>query len=293
MNTFEFFRFRFHLRALDAVEFPRVSANAIRGALGALLGANTPPDAARRLFTPGAALGPSPSGLADWPRPFVLRTGRLDGAVLRAGDGFFFDVHLFDGCIAMFSHMRNAFEQFATRGIGPGRGRAELARIEQLDTEDRAEPVSGAPGLPCVVSLEPGPETAARVCVRFLTPTELKCKGRLAAQPEFPVLFGRLRDRLSTLRALYGAGSLEIDCRGMGERAAAVRLVRAELAWEEIRRRSARTGQVHPLGGFTGIAEYEGPLTEFLPWLRAARWAGVGRQTVWGKGDMRVVGQGA
>jgi len=45
---------------------------------------------------------------------------------------------------------------------------------------------------------------------------------------------------------------------------------------------------VHSLGGFTGEAEYEGDLAEFLPWLRAARWVGVGRQTVWGKGELRV-----
>ena len=36
-------------------------------------------------------------------------------------------------------------------------------------------------------------------------------------------------------------------------------------------------------------AEYAGHLAEFLPWLRAARWVGVGRQTVWGKGDVRVL----
>ena len=33
----------------------------------------------------------------------------------------------------------------------------------------------------------------------------------------------------------------------------------------------------------------QGDLAEFLPWLRAARWVGVGRQTVWGKGDVRVL----
>jgi CRISPR-associated endoribonuclease Cas6 len=54
-------------------------------------------------------------------------------------------------------------------------------------------------------------------------------------------------------------------------------------------RKSGRTGQVHPIGGFTSEAEYVGPLAEFLPWLRAARWVGVGRQTVWGKGDLRVL----
>jgi CRISPR/Cas system endoribonuclease Cas6 (RAMP superfamily) len=51
-------------------------------------------------------------------------------------------------------------------------------------------------------------------------------------------------------------------------------------------RRSSRTGQVHPWGGFTGAAEYQGDLAEFMPYLRAARWTGVGRQTVWGKGEI-------
>jgi CRISPR/Cas system endoribonuclease Cas6 (RAMP superfamily) len=63
---------------------------------------------------------------------------------------------------------------------------------------------------------------------------------------------------------------------------------RCELHWEQVSRRSGRTGQVHSIGGFTGEAVYEGALAEFVPWLRAARWVGVGRQTVWGKGDVRV-----
>ena len=68
----------------------------------------------------------------------------------------------------------------------------------------------------------------------------------------------------------------------------AIELRRSEVVWEQVKRKSGRTGQVHPIGGFTGEAEYAGDLAEFLPWLRAARWVGVGRQTVWGKGDVRV-----
>jgi len=44
-------------------------------------------------------------------------------------------------------------------------------------------------------------------------------------------------------------------------------------------------GQRHPLGGFVGEAEYEGELAEFLPYLRLGKWVGVGRQTVWGRGN--------
>jgi hypothetical protein len=123
--------------------------------------------------------------------------------------------------------------------------------------------------------------------VRFVTPTELKGAGQVAERPEFAILFARLRDRISALRALYGAGPLQIAFREMGERAATVRLRRLEIEWEKVERRSGRTGQTHPIGGFTGEAEYEGDMAEFLPWLRAGRWSGVGRQTVWGKGDIR------
>ncbi len=74
----------------------------------------------------------------------------------------------------------------------------------------------------------------------------------------------------------------------MGERAAAVRMTRCELQMHEVDRLSSRTGQRHPLGGFVGEAEYEGESREFLPYLWAGKWTGVGRQTVWGKGEMKV-----
>ncbi len=104
------------------------------------------------------------------------------------------------------------------------------------------------------------PEHAARIRVQFLTPTELKSR-------DLPS-----RDRFSTLRSLYGPPrSISISARGRT-------------------RRSSRAGQTHPLGGFTGEAEYQaeydGDLDEFLPYLRAGQWTGVGRQTVWGNGEI-------
>ena len=93
--------------------------------------------------------------------------------------------------------------------------------------------------------------------IRFVTPTELKSEHKLADRPEFGILFGRLRDRVSTLRTLYGAGPLDIDFRAMGERAAAVRLTHCELKRANADRLSSRSGQRHPLGGFVGEVEYK------------------------------------
>jgi len=307
--TFEFHRFRFHFRSAGTLFFPVYkSGNIVRGAFGAIfrklvcipschdaktchIRADCP---YARVFEPQAARGEGPSGLADWPRPFVFRAAQLDGRTIRQGEAFHFDVHIFDVRDPALPYFVLAFAQLAREGLGPGRGRAELSAVDQLDLhEARMAQVFDGEQLrmhelaaPNTVDLSGTPEHVDRVRVRFVTPTELKSGRQVAERPEFGILFGRLRDRISTLRALYGAGPLEIDFRGMGERAAAVRMTRCDLQRMDVDRLSSRTGQRHSIGGFVGEAEYVGDLGEFLPYLQLGKWVGVGRQTVWGKGEL-------
>ena len=255
----------------------------VRGVCGIFLRKAAPPAVYSRLFEPGAQLGPAPSGLADWPRPFVLRATHLDGLTCEANGFFSFDLHLFDLHQAVLPYFQAAFAEWAASGIGPGRRRARLDCVDPLDLQDQI-----SSSVTCSLALDPEPAPIERINVRFVTPTELKSGGALVDRPEFGVLFARVRDRIATLRALYGQGPLALDFRGMGERAATVVLNRCELTWQDAARTSSRTGQTHPLGGFTGDAEYQGVLQEFVPWLRAARWTGVGRQTVWGKGEIHI-----
>lgn len=301
---FEFFRLRFHFQAADPLWFPpQGAANTVRGAFGYALrqvacrcGADrhTRDCAYARIFEPRDLARQGPSGFAEWPRPFVLRTRHLDGQFFSPRKPFNFDVHLFDLRIPALPCYVEAFSLIAHEGIGPGRREARLISVEQLDVNDR---VLGRvwDGKKCAPLFEPAsvPLTengaAASCAIRFLTPTELKCDGGLAAQPHFPVLFARIRDRISTLRALYGPGPLEIDFRALGDRARSIEMARCQVEATRVERRSSRTGQLHPLGGFVGEAEYRGALGEFLPYLEAARWTGVGRQTVWGKGEIAIV----
>lgn len=283
---FRFYPLRFCFQARDAIYFPPgKSSNILRGAFGTIFrrlvcdpscpGARecefreTCPYA--RIFEPRAPAG-GPSGLLDWPRPFVFRASHLDGTTVAAGAPFDFDLNFFDlRTPAAITHLGAAFAQMAQEGLGQGRGRAELIRFR-------------APPEPVALSLDPAPAAIHRVRVDFLTPTELKG----AHRPEFGILAARIRDRLSTLRELYDDGPLPIDFRAFGERAQRVRIVRLEIVEVSRVRRSSRTGQSHSIGGFTGTVEYDGDLTEFVPYLQAAAWTGVGRQTVWGKGEIRT-----
>lgn len=242
------------------------------------------------MFEP--ALQGGPSGLADPPRPFVLRASHLDGARLVSGDRFHADVHVFDIKDPALAYFTLTFSQLAREGLGPRRGRVALESVDALDASggsSRSLFHSGAfrlesPPEPLVLDLQPFAPDVPRIEVSFMTPTELKGSGDTMQALPFDVLFARIRDRVSTLRALYGEGPLEIDFKSMAERARAVRTVRSELRFADVQRRSSRTGDVHGIGGFVGTMEYEGNLAEFVPFLEAGRWVGVGRHTVWGNG---------
>jgi hypothetical protein len=254
------YSFRFTFAARQPIHFPPAAANLFRGEFGKILHAQ--PEAYHRIFAPKATSGPS--GLADRPRPFVLRARHLDGVTVAAGAPFHFDLNFFDVRPGATANLPAAFQQFA------------WADLSDVSSQLQA------------IELDPLPDPVERVVVHFLTPTELKAGARVVDLPDFAILAARIRDRISTLRALYDEGPLDLDFRAFAERAARIRLPRCRIQQVERERRSGSTGQVHPLGGFVGAAEYEGDLGEFVPYLDAAAFTGVGRQTVWGKGEIAV-----
>jgi hypothetical protein len=222
-----------------------------------------------RIFQPSLEKKAGPSGLADLPRPFVFRGHHLDGKTVPRAGVFHFDFHLLDTREPISEILAAAFSRTADAGLGPTRSRARLTAVDEQLVR---------------VELMPLRESIERVKLRFVTPTELKHEGGTADAPEFPILLARIRDRISTLRALYGPGPLSVDFAALRDRAEAVRMVECALERHAVERRSARTGQTHSIGGFVGEAEYEGELSEFVPYLQAARWVGVGRHTAWGNG---------
>jgi hypothetical protein len=253
---FELYALRYTFRAENSIHFPRGKAgNTLRGALLTY----------EQDWAPPAPL--SASGYQDPPRPFVFRVRHLEGKTFAAGESFQVGLNLFD--LPGLERLTRAFRQFESEGLGPVRSRVVLTGLESQRIR---------------VALHHPRAEARRVLVHFVTPTELKG----GEQPDFGLLFRRVRDRLSALIALYGRQLMRIDYRGLGERASGVETGTLNLEHVFFERTSTRTGQTHPIGGYIGTAEYTGELTEFLPYLDAAHYAGIGRHTVWGKGEISI-----
>jgi hypothetical protein len=257
-STFDLFALRYRCAAEAPIHFPPgKTANLFRGQFGKVL-YRRDPAMYSRFFAPVRNTG-VPSGMHDPPRPFVLRVRHLDGATLQH---FHIGLNVFETNQPDLVQIYLALGEVAEQSL--------RARFCDVDGPDLLRlPLTGA-------------HPAKRVRVTFLSPTELKNAG----SPEFGPLFARIRDRVSTLREFYGSGPLEIDFKGMGERATAIRMTRCDIRHVDAERVSR--GRSHPLGGFTGVTEYEGDLTEFIPYLEIACYTGVGRQTVWGKGEISI-----
>lgn len=265
---------RFRFRAADPIWFPPgQAANIFRGAFGEILRRTAPTSAYARMFEPRATEGPS--GFADLPRPFVLRAASLDGQRFGAGGEFTLEANVFDPDIPALDYFRLAFEQLCEEGLGRDRPRVELLEAHEL------------PGVE--VNLTEPRKPVSKIKLTFLTPTELKIGGEILREPRFDAVFKRARDRATGLIAFYQKSRVDqTGFRSVGDRAEIIQMTASCLQQIEHNRRSSRTGQIHSLGGFTGEAEYEGDLTEFLPYLEAAWWTGVGRLTVWGNGQVRT-----
>jgi len=305
--TFRYFPLCFRFVALTPVSFGSgLPGNAIRSALGSSLRqAGCVPDcddsgACRHgndcpylyLFQPNVESGPS--GLRHRPRPFVIRARQLEHCSIARGDKFEFQINVFELRRPVIDWVVRAFCRWEEHEQGPARSTVHLDAVE-------LQPCFGPPQLlfadgvllrptpePVSLSLErESPQDAKRLHVEFLSPTELKENGIVVEVPRFATLMRRIWERINTLSSVYGDGVLPINWSSLIERAASVRNVSSRGVHVPVKRTSRKVGR-HPLGGFVGELVYEGEVSQFVPWLRIAEITGVGRQTVWGKGEIRV-----
>ncbi len=252
----------------------------------------TPPRDAVGLFARSSAV----------PHPFVLELGVGDQTSFRAGEEFAFGLVLIGRAIDFVPYFVVALREMARTGLGRGRSRWHLARVE--------ETVNGAPRLLydgatederllCSATIHDGleqptaiPGGGTAVTLKFLTPTRLRFEGHLAERPAFHVLVRNVLRRLSALAVYHCDLDLAVDYHDLIRRAERIRTVGADLRWMDWERYSARQETRMTLGGFMGTLTFEGELEPFIPFLRLGEIVHVGKGTAFGLGKYTCTREG-
>jgi len=241
------------------------------------------------------ALSPVPYCLSPFPVPCSLfpvahDLSPLTSLVYSAEDQLFRST----GSCSAADWVKTRLRQLGNREQGIG--------IREQETGNRVVRSSLSP-VTCSLSPALGSRHSSLVTVSFLTPTFLRADGEVVRRPEFHHLFKRLRDRINALCTFFGDGPLDVDFRGLGERAEKVRTLSAQIDWVERFRTSSKTHQRHALSGFVGSCTYDfssvdrnlSPVPyslapDFLPWLALGELVHVGKHTAWGNGWYQVRG---
>jgi len=229
----------------------------------------------------------------DIPRPFVIKPP-LDGKqVYGPGEPLRFDMVLVGRCRDLFPYVIVSIKELGRCGIGVGRGRFRIGRVECLDAEGGTQEVMKArdnlvhtPRRD--IHLGSAPELKQdRIRVRFLTPVLLKEKGQWV-RPSFSALMKRLRDRIAALSYFYQGRPMEMDFCGFGQKAeAAAKMVFRNIHWVEESRYSKHRDFSHRLKGWVGEVVYEGGLELFWPFLWLGQFLHVGKAAAFGQGWYR------
>jgi hypothetical protein len=308
--------YRFSIKAIEPLELPEYKGSTLRGGFGAAFkriacarGGSLCADACERkehcaygyvFETPVPADAAVLRNLSDVPRPFVIEPPLDRQTHYAIGEALEWRVVLIGNAIQHLPYFVLAFKTLGTVGIGKGRRKFTLERVEAVhpfadtsklvyassDSALRAEELSiGLPDLEAQARAFP----TDHLTIRFLTPIRVKHREQFATQPEFHVLIRAILRRVSSLYYFHCGEQWQADYRGIIAQAQEVKTTRAQTQWVEWERYSARQDKKIELGGFVGEASYAGEVESFLPLLLTGQLVHVGKACVFGNGKYELM----
>jgi hypothetical protein len=317
LEPFQLAHYRLTLHALEPLLLPPFKGSALRGGFGHTF---------KRLvcFKPGecgqtCGLGNDcPYGyvfetrpeagaevlrnLSEVPRPFIIQSPADRRTRIEPNQRLTFGLTLVGRGINYLAYFIMVFRELGRIGLGRSRGKFFLANIDAVQPLDgQTAPVYRASDdmiRSSQLKLEGADLTrhaaalpTDRITLEFLTPTRLKQDGKWVRHgPPFDVLIRTLLGRISSLSYFHCGQRLEVDFRGLIDRAAEVRIEQGETRWDDWSRFSGRQQQRVNMGGLVGRVTYAGDLADFGPLLALGEWIHVGKGTVFGNGQYRIRG---
>ncbi|PKM42451.1 MAG: hypothetical protein CVV03_09830 [Firmicutes bacterium HGW-Firmicutes-8] len=235
------------------------------------------------------------------PRPFVIEPPADTRTGYPPGETLSFGLVLFGKAIAYLPYFIVVFRELGSAGIGKGRNPYELVKITACNGLTGAEQViyrseeqtvisanmavTGEDIMAACCAIPPGPVT-----VDYLTMTRLKYNKSFVSRPDFHILIRNLLRRLSSLMYFHHDLELDIDYKGIIEKASQVKIISDRTRWVDWERYSNRQDTRMNLGGVMGPVTYNDVNADFLLLLKLGELIHVGKAATFGMGKYRIGG---
>ncbi|AGB40922.1 hypothetical protein Halha_0961 [Halobacteroides halobius DSM 5150] len=236
----------------------------------------------------------------DKPRPFVFKPLTNRKEVFREGEQIEFKLNLFGYLDRFLPYIIKAWKYLENQGIGIGRGKFVLSEVWNLNqVAGKQERVYSKDfGFNQMTEAKITKEdvkqfqnifTSNSICLKLVTPTLLKYKGEFVDKIEFHTLMRNLFRRLTSLSLFYGEEQLDIDFGSYLDQAEEIELVKDNTSWQSWERYSNRQNKRIKMKGLVGEVEYKGNLEKFLSYLILGQYVNVGKNTVFGLGNYKLI----
>jgi len=318
LSHFRLAEFQFVLKALDHLHLPPYKGSTLRGGFGhafkkvvcvnrekicdtCLLKGKCvysyvfetppPPDTAKMRKYPYA------------PHPFVITPPLETKREYEPGETLRFELTLIGRAIDYLPYFIYTFDELGRMGIGRGRGKFKLEEVRAVREGERSK-VKGeweetiysgrdkilhnSLKIMTIDDLSPFPPSPSTLHLTFLTPTRLKFDGSLVPKLEFHILIRNLLRRISLLSYFHCGKELEVDFRGLIEKARDAEAKKENLSWFDWDRYSQRQEASMKMGGFTGRITFEGVFEPLFPFLLLGQCIHVGKGTSFGLGKYEL-----
>lgn len=232
------------------------------------------------------------------PHPFVIDPPRSDLRRVAAGESIEFGLVLIGRALDYLAHFIYAFIRLGENGLGSARGKFELIEVLAAGVNGPSSIYRGSEQIlkqPPIVDVSSTIAARARdfsgarlLTCKFLTPTRIKFAERLVEKPQFHHLIRSLVRRISSLCYFHCGEKLNMDFRGIIERAESISGIDWKLRWVDWERYSTRQKQRMTLGGFVGAVTFRGDFTEFLPLLAVGEIFHLGKGATFGLGKYAI-----
>ena len=306
-------KFNFTIEAIDEVMLPYYKGSTFRGGFGSTfkkvvcaLKRNDGKDCLLRqrcvyayvfeTFPPDNTEVMGMNKYQTVPHPFVIQPPEETRQKYKPGEILTFSLILIGKAVDLLPYFVYTFEELGKTGIGKGRGKYKLLRVEKgndtfysIEEKSLKSVSSGEIYLPDFFDFNTG-NSDELISLRFLTPARILYQRDLAVDLIFHILLRSLIRRLGMLYYFHCGNEIPSwDYKRLIEEGENVATEKKSLTWYDWERFSSRQNVRMKMGGIVGEITYRGRIKQFLPVLKAGEILHVGKGTSFGLGRYEIV----